>query len=125
MQAMDELLPAAGQGALALECRRDDVELRALLGRLNDPASALAVRVERAVVLGLNGDCHSPIAAYATVGAGCKGQVHLKAAVGGRGGVPPVIRAEAVVKVEEADRAAEEVVKKLKSLGAMELLGTT
>jgi hydroxymethylbilane synthase len=124
MRAMDELLPAAGQGALAIECRRDDAELREILGRLNDPMSALAVRLERAVVLGLNGDCHSPIAAYATVEAGAKGKVTLNAAVGGRGGVPPVIRAEASAGVEQADGAAEEVLKQLKAQGAMELLGT-
>jgi hydroxymethylbilane synthase len=123
MRAMDELLPAAGQGALAIECRRDDAELRAMLGRLNDAASALAVRMERAVVLGLNGVCHSPIAAFATVGAGCKGMVTLKAAVGGRGGVPPVVRAEGSGRVEEADGVAGEVVERLKGMGAMGMLG--
>jgi hydroxymethylbilane synthase len=121
MRAMDELLPAAGQGALALECRREDGELREILGRLNDAASALAVRMERGVVLGLNGDCHSPIAAYATVGG--EGTVTLKAAVGGRDGVPPVVRAERSRRVEEWERVVAEVVEALKGKGAMGMLG--
>src|ERR1035437_6775741 len=100
---MEEMLPAAGQGALAIECRREDQWLRELLGKLNDAASSLAVRLERAVVLGLNGDCHSPIAAHATTEGG---RVKLKAAVAGRGGMPPIVRAEASASMVEAARAA-------------------
>jgi hydroxymethylbilane synthase len=59
------MLPAAGQGALALQCRADDhvTLLRCL--PLNDPATATAVHVERGIVAALNGDCHSPIAVLA------------------------------------------------------------
>ena len=118
---MDVLLPAAGQGALALQCRRDDHELRALLDKLNHAASSLAVRLERAVVLGLNGDCYSPIAALAMV----EGErVTLKAAAAARGGRPPIVRAQATASVAEAQRAPQEVVQQLKDQGAMELLGT-
>ena len=61
----DQMLPAAGQGALALQCRcADHVTLRRCLS-LNDPAAAAAVHAERAVVAGLGGDCHSPIAVLA------------------------------------------------------------
>ena len=59
------LLPAAGQGALALQCRRDDhiTTLRVL--PLNDSVTAQAVGLERDVIDGLQGDCHSPIAVLA------------------------------------------------------------
>ena len=58
----EQLLSAAGQGALALECRRDAGErVREILAALNDPVAAMAVELERGVVKGLNGDCHSPI----------------------------------------------------------------
>lgn len=59
------MLPAAGQGALALQCRASDhVTLRRLLP-LNHPSTSAAVEMERQIVAGLKGDCHSPIAALA------------------------------------------------------------
>jgi len=96
------MLPAAGQGALALQCRCDDANTRAVLAKLNDPTTAKCVAAERAVVLALDGDCHSPIAALATFhDKSGDGQFHLQAAVGQPGGEPPVIRAE--VSVKQAD----------------------
>jgi len=90
--AVDELLPSAAQGALALQCRRDDTRMRDLLAVLNDEGTALCVQLEREVVRRLEGDCHSPIAALASV----KGpNVELQVAVGKRGGEVPVLRAAA------------------------------
>lgn len=60
-------LPAVGQGALGIECRADDLEIRALLDMLNDPWSALAVKAERSFLKRLNGGCQVPIGAYAVV----------------------------------------------------------
>lgn len=61
----DVLLPAAGQGALALQCRADDhVTLRRALP-LNHVETAMTVHLERSIVAALEGDCHSCIAAYA------------------------------------------------------------
>lgn len=59
------MLPAACQGALALQCRADDhvTLLRCL--PLNHAETASAAHVERGIVAALNGDCHSPIAALA------------------------------------------------------------
>jgi hydroxymethylbilane synthase len=98
----DELLPAAGQGALALQCRRDDEHTRAMLTALDDPITAQCVAAEREVVRALNGDCHSPIAALATYE---DGQFTLRVAVGQRDGHPPVQRARSSVK--QADFAPE------------------
>ncbi|MEM1013088.1 MAG: hydroxymethylbilane synthase [Planctomycetota bacterium] len=61
----DDHPPAAGQGALLVQCRRDEVDVRDLVRPLDDPATRRAVAVERRVVELLDGDCHSPIAAYA------------------------------------------------------------
>lgn len=60
----DCLLPAVGQGALAIECRSDDIGLKALLDRINDQTTAVTVRAERAFLKRLNGSCQVPIAAY-------------------------------------------------------------
>ena len=56
-------LPAAGQGALAIECRADDEELLALLAGIHDPETASAVAAERAILAALEGGCQVPIGA--------------------------------------------------------------
>lgn len=63
--ALEDLLPAAGQGALAIQCRTDDHVAVTRCLPLNDPLTASSVHAERAIVAGLSGDCHSPIAVYA------------------------------------------------------------
>jgi hydroxymethylbilane synthase len=57
------MLPAVGQGALALECRTEDDATRALLSRLDHPPTSLAVRCERAMLQALGGGCSVPIGA--------------------------------------------------------------
>jgi len=66
LDLLDEqtILPAPGQGALALECRSSDLQTVALLEKLDDPASRNAVIAERAVLSALGGGCSTPIAAY-------------------------------------------------------------
>lgn len=115
----EELLPAPGQGALALQCRRDAIETAALLGALDDPTTAACVAAEREIVRKLEGDCHSPIAALATIEAG---QITLRSAVGGRGGELPVIRASGVAARGEPEAAVGQVFQSLLEQGAQALL---
>ncbi len=61
------LVPMVAQGALAIECRADDSEVQQLLAALNDTATELAVRAERAFLRRLEGGCQVPIAAHAEV----------------------------------------------------------
>lgn len=64
----DELsLPAAGQGALAIECRADDETILQLLAPLNHLATRLCVIAERAMNKTLEGGCQVPIAGFATI----------------------------------------------------------
>jgi hydroxymethylbilane synthase len=60
-----EFLPAVGQGALGIECRRDDADVLAILQALDDPATHRAVRAERAALAELEGGCIIPMAAWA------------------------------------------------------------
>ncbi len=60
-----DVLPQAGQGAIAVQCRADDTATRTLLSAIDDPASHRAVRAERAVLAGLGGSCTVPVAAWA------------------------------------------------------------
>ncbi|MGG3006255.1 hydroxymethylbilane synthase [Geobacillus stearothermophilus] len=63
----DVCVPAVGQGALAVECREDDDELRQWLSRLNDEQTERAVRAERTFLQQMEGGCQVPIAGYAEV----------------------------------------------------------
>jgi hydroxymethylbilane synthase len=63
----DVMLPQVGQGALAVECRLDDDELRAALGRIEHAPARRAVDAERGFLAELGGDCSLPAAAHATV----------------------------------------------------------
>lgn len=67
--SFDVLLPAPGQGALAIQCRADDVELIALLAPIHHAGTARAVAAERAFLAGLGGGCSAPVAAYAQANA--------------------------------------------------------
>ena len=62
---LDVMLPAPGQGALAVQCRAEDIETIALLAAIHDPLTASAVAAERAFLSGLGGGCSLPIAAFA------------------------------------------------------------
>ncbi len=62
-----EMLPAAGQGIVAVECAANDWQTRRYLSLIDDPAAHLCADAEREVLWVLNGHCNSPIAAYSTV----------------------------------------------------------
>jgi hydroxymethylbilane synthase len=68
-EALDplQMLPAPGQGALAVECRANDAELVAALAALDDDHARAAVSAERAVLATLEGGCSAPIGALAEV----------------------------------------------------------
>lgn len=65
---IDICLPAVGQGALGIECRENDEEVRHLLSLYNDPETALTVAAERTFLSVLGGSCQVPIGAYAVLG---------------------------------------------------------
>ncbi|HXV76428.1 MAG TPA: hydroxymethylbilane synthase [Candidatus Polarisedimenticolaceae bacterium] len=77
-------LPAVGQGALAIETRTEDGEVRELVGALDDPPSRLAVEAERAFLHELGGGCLAPATSYATIR---DGRIDLTAVVGDADGI--------------------------------------
>jgi hydroxymethylbilane synthase len=62
--------PAPGQGAIAIQVRRSDTELIAILGKVDDPDIRFAVEVEREVLQATGGTCRAPVGAVATPSAG-------------------------------------------------------
>ena len=59
------MLPQVGQGSLAIECRADDEETRALLAVIDDPVAHRCFDAERAFLMELGGDCDLPAGAFA------------------------------------------------------------
>lgn len=60
-----QMLPAAAQGVIGIECLSANVELRALLAGINDPAASRTTLAERTIARLLQADCQSPLAAHA------------------------------------------------------------
>ncbi len=72
-------IPAIGQGALGIECRTDDQDTQTLLSTLHHTNTAVCINAERHVNVELEGDCHTPIGAHATLD---NGTLHLSAMLG-------------------------------------------
>ncbi|MCX4916197.1 hydroxymethylbilane synthase [Streptomyces sp. NPDC060011] len=63
--SVDTVLPAPGQGALAIECAADNADLVAALGELDDPLTRAAVTAERSLLAALEAGCSAPVGAFA------------------------------------------------------------
>ncbi|MBI2238946.1 MAG: hydroxymethylbilane synthase [Actinobacteria bacterium] len=113
---LDEMVPAPGQGALAVQVREDDAETREALGALDHAESHAAFDAERSLVWRLGGGCALPLGAYARVEGD---EVHLVAVVatadGGR-----LLRTEARAPLPE--EAASKAATGLIEAGAEEIL---
>lgn len=108
MLPVADMIPSPGQGALAIQTRRGDVQTDRYLATLHDPETARCVAIERQIVLGLNGDCHSPIAAYAEP---VETGIRLHAAVGATDGGQPVRRFFLTSSADDDSLAARAVAK--------------
>lgn len=78
------MVPQVGQGALAVECREDDIATREVLAGIDDPASRAAVDAERAWLAAVGGGCDLPVGAYAVVRDGEIGMTAMMASIDGR-----------------------------------------
>lgn len=63
----DMMCPAVGQGAIGIQCRKDDTDMLKALAAINDRDTFICVSAERAMLEVLNGNCHTPIAGYCQV----------------------------------------------------------
>jgi len=113
------LLPAGGQGAVGIECRRS-AALEALLAPLHHSHTAHRLSAERALVRRLNGSCQVPIGAYATLDERGE-QLHLRGLVGSPGG-ETMLRAEVHGGVTEAEQLGLRLAEQLLQAGADKIL---
>jgi hydroxymethylbilane synthase len=112
----DEMLPAPGQGALAVECAATSPGLAALLAAADDPPSRAAVTAERSVLAALQGGCSAPVGAYAAHTAATD-TVHLRAAVFDRDG-GGAVRAAGTAVAGGADALGRQIATELLLRGA-------
>ena len=115
---VEQSLPAAGQGAVGIECRTDDAQVQALLAPLADAETTYCVLAERAMNNHLQGGCQVPIGGYAVLQ---QGQLYLRALVGDIDG-SRIIRAEGKSAVENAEVLGVKIAEQLLAQGADKIL---
>jgi len=115
------MLPAVGQGALAVEIRKGDAEARRVVSALDDAATRRCVEAERALLAGLEGGCQVPIGAIAEPAG--NGQIHLRAVVCSLDG-RTVVRGEMRGAVDDATRIGAELARRLLADGAEKILAS-
>jgi len=104
----DEMVPAAGQGALAVQQRNKDEELREKLMRLNHQTTSICVLAERSFCRHLGADCYAPVGSHATF---ANNRMHLRAMVGNRqeAGIAGISIRDSETKNLNKDSEAEEL----------------
>lgn len=119
-----QMLPAPGQGALAVECRADDEALRATLAALlDDSASRAAATSERIVLARLEAGCSAPVGALADVAEGDEGlELYLRAAVVAVDG-SRALRMSTTGPVADSDELAIRLAAQMIDEGAADLIG--
>jgi hydroxymethylbilane synthase len=111
---LDELVPAAGQGALVLEARPGRLP-EGLLSLVHDPEAAACLEAEREVVRALGASCHTPVGVHGRI---IEGELHLEAWLGlldGSRWIADRLRGHPAL-------VASQLVERLESVGARELL---
>lgn len=116
------LLPAVSQGALGIECRHDDFDLREKLVAINHEQTFAAVTAERALLSDLRAGCHAPLGAHTLFRAG--NSITVDAVVLNLAGTTR-ISASITGPVSDAESLGRELAEKLRSLGAARLIETS
>ena len=114
--SVEEMIPQVGQGAIALECRDDDLAINEQLLGISDDATRRCVEAERAFLAELGGGCELPVGAYAYLE---EGIIQLAAVLAARDGTT-VLRTQK--RGEDADALGKAVAEELLAKGGRALL---
>lgn len=114
---IDDCLPAVGQGALAIQCRENDEEVKQLLAKINDEHTMRTITAERSFLHTLEGGCQVPIAAFAELES--NQTVRLTGLVGEPDG--KVIISDTLTG-DDPDKVGRQLAKQLMDRGAKEIL---
>jgi len=113
------MLPAIGQGAIAVEIRENDAETRELVGRIEDKSTRRTIEAERAFARKLGANCRTPIAAYAKVEDDELAIEGMVSSADGR----KLLRSKLVSKNPRPENVGEELADSLLKKGAQFVLG--
>lgn len=113
-----DMLPAAGQGVLGIECRVDDAATQSMIQPLNDAMTHACVLAERAVCRVLDAGCHAPVAAFAER---IEKTLYLRARVLSCDG-KMILSAEGKSTVQQAEPLGVSIAQDLLSQGAKKIL---
>jgi len=114
----DEMLPAAAQGVIGIECLESNNELRAVLDKLNHAPTALTTAAERAIAKTLQANCQSPVATHAVISDATMTVTALVAMPDGSESIRDAVQGAA----DDAEQLGEELANRLLASGAGELL---
>jgi hydroxymethylbilane synthase len=114
--SVSTMLPAVGQGALAIECRSDDLEVLKWLHLIHDGPTGQTVKAERAYLQAIEGSCHLPVAGYAIWK---EEKIHLTGLVAHPTGKPVIKATEIGI---DPVQVGKKLAKKLMEQGAKEIL---
>jgi hydroxymethylbilane synthase len=116
--SLEWVLPAAGQGALGIECRSDDANTMELLAPLNNNATRQAVTAERALLKALGGGCQVPIGAHGKIVGSALELSGCIAAMNGES----LVRAVHTGDSTNAEQIGESLARTLLDMGGREML---
>jgi len=114
-----QMLPAAAQGVIGIECDENRGDLRDLLSALEHAATKTTTLAERAVALRLGANCQSPVASYATI---TDGMLTIDALVASSDG-SHLLREQSTGPTSEAESIGTRVAERLLEQGAGDILG--
>ncbi|NPV52716.1 MAG: hydroxymethylbilane synthase [Firmicutes bacterium] len=111
-------MPAPGQGALAIEVRRDDPALLGIVASLDDPMARAATTAERSFLKTLGGGCHAPIGAFGYVE---NGELTLQGVLASPNG-RDILRGKIKGRMEEREKLGQRLAKELLECGGVNIL---
>lgn len=114
----DVMVPAVGQGALAIEARSDDDKVLKLLDPLHDTKTATEVAAERALLDALGGGCQVPLGAHATL----EGDILTLSAVAVSPDGKLAVKTQQTSKSDQADKLGQKTAGRLLAEGATEII---
>ncbi len=118
MLSTDVSLPAIGQGAIGIECRKNDTEIETIIETLNHETTKICVTAERAISQNLDGGCQLPIAGFAKLN---DDELYLRSLVGMPDG-SKICRSQATGDKASPVELGQKVAADLRRLGASEIL---
>jgi hydroxymethylbilane synthase len=117
--APQQMLPAAAQGVVGIECVENRSDLRDVLSQLEHAETKITTLAERAVALRLGANCQSPVASYATINDGTLTIDALVASTDGR----RIVRQQSTGSLSEAETIGTQAAEGLLEQGAGDILG--